>query len=97
MFGTVAKLKVKPGSDDKMKSLMRQYDDLDIEGFVADYVFRSEDEPNVYYLAVAFEDRDTYVANAESPGQHKRFEALSEILAEPPEWNDGEIVYSVAS
>ena len=93
VYGTVAKLKLKPGSADQFKQLMSQYKGLEIPGFVTDIVYRSDDDPNEYFVSVVFNSREDYVANAESPEQHERFTAMSQLLAAEPEWHDGEIVY----
>lgn len=94
MYGTVAKIRLKPGNEEKMLDMLASYEDIDVEGYVGDVVFRSDKDPNVYYLNVVFESREDYVANAESPEQHERFLEMRELLDGDPEWNDGEIVYS---
>jgi hypothetical protein len=47
------------------------------------------------YLVVCFKDRASYVANAQSPAQHARYEQMRALLTADPEWHDGEILSAV--
>jgi hypothetical protein len=51
-------------------------------------------DPDEYILAVAFESREAYAANAASPEQDARYQELRALLEADPEWNDGEIVHA---
>lgn len=93
MYGTVAKLKIKPGNEERLLDLSREYEDLDIPGLIGELVYRSDKDPNVYFMTVLFESKEDYVANAESAEQNERYLEFRELLAEDPEWNDGEVVY----
>ena len=44
-------------------------------------------------MAVIFDDRASYVANANSPEQNARYLQMVELLEGAPEWHDGEIMY----
>jgi hypothetical protein len=46
------------------------------------------DRPTLFLVAV-FTDRDSYVANAESPEQDARYRELRELLEDDPDWMDG--------
>ena len=93
MYGTIAKMRLKPGMHDRMLELTRKYESADVPGYRGDIVYRSDDDPDVYYLVVRFDSREAYRANAESPDQHQRYLEYREILAADPEWHDGEVVY----
>jgi len=93
MYGTVARLRLKPGADAKMVAWMRQYETLNIPGQRATYLYRMDNDPNVLMMAVVFDDRATYVANANSPEQNVRYLQMVELLEDAPEWHDGEIMY----
>ena len=43
-------------------------------------------------MAVTFEDRETYHANAQSPEQDARYRKLLDLLEGEPEWHDGEVL-----
>jgi heme-degrading monooxygenase HmoA len=63
-----------------------------VPGFVTQYVYRSDVDPNEYWLAVVFESKEAYRANAASPAQDITYRRLRELLTDDPEWHDGEIV-----
>lgn len=89
MYGTVARLKVKPGEDEQ---LIKADLDTSVPGFVAAYGLRSDEDPDVYWVVALFESKEAYIANAHSPGQDARYRRMRELLAEDPEWHDGEVV-----
>ena len=92
MYGTVARMRVKPGSEQKLLELGRRADMRSIPGLVAEAVYRLDGRPDEYMLVVAFESKEAYLANASSPEQHRRYLEYRELLAADPEWNDGKIV-----
>jgi hypothetical protein len=91
MYGTVARLRLKPGSESKLAQMSRDFS-ADIPGFVFQLVYRMDDNPNECWLAVGFESKEAYEKNAQSPEQNKRYEQYMTMLEAPPEWHDGEIV-----
>ena len=94
MYGTIARLKVKPDSIEALQRLTASYDDLDVPGFVGTHVYQMDADVTEYYLVVLFEDRDTYRKNADDPAQDRRYREMRELLDEDPEWHDGEVVWS---
>lgn len=92
MYGTVARLTAKPGSREALDEISRQVREDKPPGLVASYIYQMDSDPNEYYLAVVFESRESYRANAESPEQHARYEKWRPLLDAEPEWHDGEIV-----
>lgn len=94
MYGTVARMRLKPGSEARLNEMMKEYEGLNVPGYVSSTVYRMDDNPNEVYLAVVFDDRETYRANAESPEQDARYREMIELLDGEPEWHDGEVVYS---
>jgi quinol monooxygenase YgiN len=93
MYGTIARLRLKPGMDEQLRELLGELRPQ-VPGLLFDHLFRLDADPNEYYLVVAFESRDAYRANAASPEQHARYERYRALLAADPEWHDGEIVSS---
>lgn len=93
MYGTVAKLRLKPGAEPQLQELMKEYETLPLRGHVRSTVYRMDEDSNDYYMAVVFEDRDSYRANAESPDQHERYLKMAALLDGEPEWHDGEVAY----
>jgi len=92
MYGTVARMRVKPGVEAQLQDMMRQYEMQPPAGYRMTYVYRMDDDPNTYFLAVVFDSKAAYVANAESPEQDARYQQMVALLEGPPEWHDGEIV-----
>jgi quinol monooxygenase YgiN len=92
MYGTVARLTAKPGSREALDEISRQVREDKPAGLLASYIFQMDSDPDEYYLAVVFESRESYRANAESPEQNARYESWRAQLEADPEWHDGEVV-----
>lgn len=90
MYGTVARMKVKPGMMEAMLAWGEQLDRPD-EGN-AMLLFRSDDDPNELFLVVAAPSRAAYRARSESPEMHEQFLEMMQFLAAEPEWHDGEVI-----
>ena len=94
MYGTVAKMRVKPGKLEEFKQLMASPEMSNIAGLVNTTVYQLDADANSLIMAVTFIDKDAYVKNANSPEMGARYEKYVALLEGPPEWNDGEVVYS---
>lgn len=92
MYGTVARIRVKPGAESQLREQMEQYNAVKVPGFVTTYVYRTDANPNEYYMAVIFDSKDAYWANANSPEQDARYREMMTSLDAEPEWHDGEII-----
>lgn len=92
MYGTVAKMSLKPGAEDKMMQAMEGTANAQ-EGHVATYVFKSDEDPNVHFVTTIFESKGAYKKFADSPDQDKRYQQMRELLAAEPEWHDGEVIH----
>lgn len=93
MYGTVARMKAKPGAEAALADQLRAFEEAHVNGAVGSYIYRMDNDPSEYYLAVIFTSKETYVANANSPEQDVRYRQLLSLLEGAPEWHDGEIVY----
>ncbi len=94
MYGTVARVLIKRGMEQRLLELSREFEAAHVPRFIGEYVYRVDNEPDVYYMAAVFESREAYIANANDPAQHARYLQLRELLEDEPEWHDGEIVYA---
>ena len=93
MFGTIARAKIKPDNRAAFEDLMRrQMADSPIQGFVAGYTVWPEKVDDEVMLVAIFEDRDSYMRNADDPGQDSRYREMRALLESDPEWTDGEFV-----
>jgi heme-degrading monooxygenase HmoA len=92
MYGTVARLRAKPGVQAEIAELARELQGVKIPGMVADYLYHLDNAADEYYLVAVFETKAAYVANANSPEQDARYRRLRALLVADPEWRDGEIL-----
>ncbi len=93
MYGTVARFRLKPGAEADLMALTNELV-RDIPGLIGTSVFRTDNEPGIYYMATRFTDRDAYWKNAQSPEQHERYLRMAAFFDGEPEWHDGEVVHS---
>ena len=91
MFGTIARMQLKPGSFEKLRALMDEQEARQAKGFVFTSVLRSQSDPDEIWLTVGFEDEASYRANADDPETDKMAQQYQQMLMAPPEWHDGEI------
>jgi antibiotic biosynthesis monooxygenase (ABM) superfamily enzyme len=92
MYGTVARLKLQPDKEEEFIAQNAVYKDLNIPGFIATAVYRADAGDGEYWMAVVFDSKESYRANAEDPAQDQRFRQLQSLLASEPEWHDGEVI-----
>jgi quinol monooxygenase YgiN len=94
MYGTIARMKVRKGAIDQLRSMETERTP---KGYMGSYVFQSDEDPDELWLVVMFENKELYFANADSPEQDKEFHKLMEYMVSEPEWHDGEIVFSTGN
>jgi quinol monooxygenase YgiN len=97
MYGTVARMMVKPGHEKDLLAMQKDWDQSrqpKAEGAVASYVFKSDNAENEYTLIAIFQDRASYRANAEDPDQDRWYREMRSHLEADPEWRDGEVIAS---
>jgi heme-degrading monooxygenase HmoA len=96
MYGTIGHLRIKPGMEGQFRQLLQEqapaFETGQVAGFVASHTYRTDADPNDYYIAVVFESREAYLVNAESPEQDARYCRWLPLLDGEPEWYDDEIV-----
>jgi len=92
MYGTIARFRIKPETRDEFIKTMDSFGDEPIAGWMADYYFQMDKDPEAFYLVAIFKDRESYLSNADSPEQHERYLKFRSFLVADPEWNDGFIV-----
>ena len=90
MYGTVAKMIVKPGAEQQLSKIGSQRKRL---GQIKSYVFKSDNVPNEFWMVTVFKDKATYLANADSPEQDEEFRNMMKYLNQEPEWHDGEVIF----
>jgi len=94
MYGTIAKMRVKAGAEQEFLRVSQETESVPIDGVVAVYVYQMDADSREFYMAVIFESKESYVANANSPEQHQRFLQMMAVLESEPEWHDGTVVFA---
>ena len=97
MYGTVARMRPIPGHIDQLIELSEQWKREtapEVKGFIGEYVYQLDENPDEYLMVVIFSDKETYFANANDPQQDRWYRQIREHLQSDPGWQDGEIVYS---
>ncbi|MEX0785583.1 MAG: antibiotic biosynthesis monooxygenase [Dehalococcoidia bacterium] len=94
MYGTVAHMKVKAGKGEELIALMRgDIAERTPKGMRGVQVYRLDSNPDEFMLVVQFDDKASYVANAEDPAQDAEFRKLRDLLEADPHWHDGEVIH----
>ena len=94
MYGTVARMKVKPGKmDDFIANMTQARSDRAMGGYMGEIVYKLDNNPNEIMLCVFFKDKASYQANANDPEMAKDYEQYRAMLDADPEWNDGEVIH----
>ena len=94
MYGTIARLKVRPGAEPQLQEALSAMRTRQVPGFVASHLYRMDADPNVLMLAVLFTDRETYRRNADDPAMDREYRLLRACLESDPDWHDGEVVWN---
>jgi quinol monooxygenase YgiN len=92
MYGTVAKIKIKPGAIDELTRWNN--DGEHSPGYVGAYAFQTDADPDELYMVAIFDSKESYFANAGSPEQAAAYERMAKFFAAEPEWHDGQVVYA---
>jgi hypothetical protein len=87
-FGSVFRMKPKPGKKAELLKLFTTDDGRKIDGFIVAHAIDAGDE--VWGVAV-FRDEASYRKNADDPKQHEEFLKMMELIESEPEWHDGTI------
>ena len=96
MYGTIGRMKVKPGKMNELIELMKS-DTREIDGSVAFYAYQLDNNPDELMVAVIFRDKKSYFANADDPAQDAEYRKMVALLEAPPTWDDGEIIHSMTT
>jgi hypothetical protein len=95
MFGTVYRVKPRPGQEMMVVNLLRQWGRERrplAQGALHGYLFRSKDRPDELIGVAVFDTEANYYKNAEDPAQDAWYRELRGHLVADPEWNDGEVL-----
>jgi len=93
MYGTIARMRVKPGMAEAFTKWNMEHA-VEDTGQGALLVFQMDSNPDELYVVIAAESRMHYRAMSEAPGMHERYLQMIQFLIEEPEWHDGEVIAS---
>jgi quinol monooxygenase YgiN len=86
MYGTVARMRFKPGMAQGFFEMTQQAgQQRKRPGSIVYYVYQMDKDPNDYYLVVIFESKEAYVANANSQEQNQDFMQMMQFLESEPD------------
>ena len=90
MYGTIMRARVKPGHREGLEALANEWSEPNnaAAGFHSAEMGWEDKDPDRVVIVVHFADRESYVANAESPEQDAEYRRMLEHLEAEPEWID---------
>jgi heme-degrading monooxygenase HmoA len=95
MYGTMARVRLKPGQEQALEEIGRSWLEErapQVDGFIADYILAPDGRPDERLMLVVFDSRESYLKNARDPEQDRWYRRMREALTADPQWTDGEIV-----
>lgn len=95
MYGSIARMRLKPGSEPMFKVQIDAIAHATFPGWLSSTVYRSDSDPHDVWLVVAFESRDAYRRHSESTNQRERYRRIRALLEADPEWFDGDVLSHV--
>ena len=93
MYGTIFRMKVKSGQEERVTAVFKNWEQEQqpkVKGAIGGYLFKPDNKVGELIGVAVFEDKASYMANANNPEQSQRFNKLRELLEADPEWEDGE-------
>ena len=94
MYGTIANMRIKAGHGDALRELIAEWNTErrpKVPGAVEGYLFQHDRDPQDWMMVGIFQDKETFIANANDPEQDRWFRRIVEHLEGEPQWNDGEV------
>jgi hypothetical protein len=90
MYGSIFKLKIKSGHQEELLKTLKM-DERKLDGAIAWFVMDPDDNSEWIGVAV-FDNKQSYIDNANSPEQNENFLKMMEHLESEPTWTDGNFV-----
>ncbi len=97
MFGTIFRMRPKPGMEAAIEDLFRREAEERPKpaGALAGYLFRPRSRPGELMGVAVFDSEASYRKNADDPEQDRWYRQLRELLEADPEWNDGDVLVAL--
>ncbi|HVL91385.1 MAG TPA: antibiotic biosynthesis monooxygenase [Actinomycetota bacterium] len=94
MYGTVFHFQAKPDAADDVKALFAEWNrDVKptVDGALNGFLYQLDSDPDRFIACAVFQDKASYMKNANSPEQDKWYQRFRDLLTGDPDWNDGQI------
>jgi hypothetical protein len=91
MYGTIARMKVKPGQVQALKEWADRAGAP--EGGIAMATFQMDADPTELHMVAIADSKEAYFAIADSAEQQQRYLEMMQFLAAEPEWHDGDVIF----
>jgi quinol monooxygenase YgiN len=92
MYGTVGRLRIKPGHLDALTRVIRELEGL--PGVRAMSIVAKNDSPADYCWTIVWDDEQAHDAVNARPEADDRYERLLATLDGDPEWHSGDMGYT---
>ena len=95
MYGTIFRMKIKSGQFERVTQIFEEWDTQqrpEVKGAIGGLLMKPDGSSNELIGVAIFEDKQSYMANADRPGQQQWYAKLRDTLEADPEWEDGEYV-----
>ena len=95
MYGTIFRMKVKSGQSQRVTQIFEEWETQQkpvVKGAIGGLLMKPDGSSNELIGVAIFEDKQSYMANADNPGQQQWYAKLRDALESDPEWEDGEYV-----
>jgi quinol monooxygenase YgiN len=94
MYGSVSRWRVKDGHQQELEQLLSELMRDMPPGSRGVCVYRSDADPQEYWVAGSWDSKEAYAANSSRPETDASFRRLRALIESDPEWHDGEIVFA---
>lgn len=94
MYGTIYRCRPKPGEEHVLEEIIQRWlrdRAPEVQGFIAEYVLRSDSRPGELLSLVIFDSEENYRKSATDAEQQRWYEQYRATLSDDVEWNDGPI------
>jgi quinol monooxygenase YgiN len=94
MYGSVSRWRIKEGQEQALLEIMNTVLGTLPPGSRGVSVYRSDTDPQEYWVAGSWDSKEAYTTNSNTPTQDASYRRLRALMDGDPEWHDGEIVFS---
>ena len=95
MYGTIALMKPKAGQEAAMVAMLDKWWSErrpKVKGAISSTIYRNVQNPAELMMAVVFDSKENYEANANDPEQDRWYREMVALLEGEPRWIDGDVL-----